>query len=154
MSNTSPTNAADAPGCSISAATSPSIVSDTARCGSPVTGSGAIRPTVTGPRRRVRRAVELGVTFIDTADSYGPDVSEKLIAEALHPYPDDLVIATKGGLERPGPGRVAPERPARAPVAACEGSLRRLRLEQIPLYQFHRPTRRCRSRTPSARWAS
>ena len=87
----------------------------------------------------LRRTVELGVNFIDTADSYGPDVSERLIAEALHPYPDDLVIATKGGLERPGPGQwTANGRPEHL-VAACEGSLQRLRLEQIPLYQFHRP---------------
>jgi pyridoxine 4-dehydrogenase len=87
----------------------------------------------------VRRAVELGVNFIDTADSYGPHVSEEIIAEALSPYPDDLVIATKGGLERTGPGRwPANGRPEHL-VEACEGSLRRLRLEQIPLYQLHRP---------------
>jgi pyridoxine 4-dehydrogenase len=87
----------------------------------------------------LRRAVELGVTFIDTAESYGPDVSEDLIAEALHPYPDNLVIATKGGLVRPGPGQWEPDgRPERL-REACEGSLRRLRLDQIPLYQFHRP---------------
>ena len=87
----------------------------------------------------LRRAVELGVNFIDTADSYGPDVSETLIAEALHPYPDDLVIATKGGLERTGPGQWPVNGRPEHLVAACEGSLRRLRLEQIPLYQFHRP---------------
>ena len=87
----------------------------------------------------LRRAVELGTNFIDTADSYGPEVSENLIAEALYPYPDDLVIATKGGLERPGPGRwPANGRPDHL-KEACEGSLRRLRLEQIPVYQFHRP---------------
>jgi pyridoxine 4-dehydrogenase len=87
----------------------------------------------------LRRAVELGVNLIDTADSYGPQVSETLIAEALYPYPDDLVIATKGGLERTGPGRwPANGRPEHL-KAACQGSLRRLRLEQIPLYQFHRP---------------
>ena len=87
----------------------------------------------------LRRAVELDVNFVDTADSYGPEVSETLIAEALYPYPDDLVIATKGGLERPGPGRwPANGRPEHL-KAACDGSLRRLRLEQIPLYQFHRP---------------
>jgi len=87
----------------------------------------------------LRRVVELGVNFIDTADSYGPSVSEELIAEALYPYPDDLVIATKGGLVRPGPNRwEADGRPSHL-RAACEGSLRRLRLEQIPLYQFHRP---------------
>lgn len=86
----------------------------------------------------LRRAVELGVNFIDTADSYGPHVSEELIAEALHPYPDDLVIATKGGLERPGPGRwTANGRPEHL-IEACEGSLRRLKLDYIPLYQFHR----------------
>ena len=89
----------------------------------------------------LRRAVELGVNFIDTADSYGPHVSEEIIAEALFPYPDDLVIATKGGLERTGPGRwPANGRPEHL-VEACEGSLRRLRLDQIPLYQFHRPDR-------------
>ena len=87
----------------------------------------------------LRRAVELGVDFIDTADSYGPGVSETLIAEALYPYPDDLVIATKGGLERPGPGPwPANGRPEHL-KKACEGSLRRLKLEQIPLYQLHRP---------------
>ena len=87
----------------------------------------------------LRRVVELGVNFIDTADSYGPSVSEELIAEALYPYPDDLVIATKGGLVRPGPDRwPANGRPEHL-REACEGSLRRLRLEQIPLYQFHRP---------------
>ncbi len=87
----------------------------------------------------LRRVVELGVNFIDTADSYGPSVSEELIASALFPYPDDLVLATKGGLVRPGPNRWEPDgRPSHL-RAACEGSLRRLRLEQIPLYQFHRP---------------
>jgi len=87
----------------------------------------------------LRRVVELGVNFIDTADSYGPSVSEELIASALYPYPDDLVLATKGGLVRPGPNRWEPDgRPSHL-RAACEGSLRRLRLEQIPLYQFHRP---------------
>jgi pyridoxine 4-dehydrogenase len=87
----------------------------------------------------LRRAVELGVNLIDTADSYGPHVSETLIAEALYPYPDDLVIATKGGLERTGPGRwPANGRPEHL-KEACDGSLRRLRLEQIPLYQLHRP---------------
>jgi pyridoxine 4-dehydrogenase len=90
-------------------------------------------------RAVLRRAVELGVNFIDTADSYGPDVSEELIAEALHPYPDDLVIATKGGLVRPGPGRWNPDGRQEHLRRACEGSLRRLRLDQIPLYQFHRP---------------
>jgi pyridoxine 4-dehydrogenase len=87
----------------------------------------------------LRRAIELGVNFIDTADSYGPEVSEMLIAEALSPYPEDLVIATKGGLERTGPNRwPANGRPEHL-REACEGSLRRLKLEQIPLYQLHRP---------------
>jgi aryl-alcohol dehydrogenase-like predicted oxidoreductase len=87
----------------------------------------------------LRRVVELGVNFIDTADSYGPHVSETLIAEALHPYPEDLVIATKGGLVRPGPGKWGPDgRPSHL-REACEGSLQRLRLDQIPLYQFHAP---------------
>jgi pyridoxine 4-dehydrogenase len=87
----------------------------------------------------LRRAVELDVNFIDTADAYGPDVSEILIAEALHPYPDDLVIATKGGLVRPGPGQWGPDGRPEHLREACEGSLRRLKLDQIPLYQFHRP---------------
>src|SRR5579864_3050440 len=87
----------------------------------------------------LRRVVELGVNFIDTADSYGPSVSEELIAEALYPYPDDLVIATKGGLVRPGPNRWQPNGRPKHLRDACEGSLRRLRLEQIPLYQLHRP---------------
>lgn len=111
-------------------------------------GFGAMRLTgdgVWGPPadrdeaiRVVRRAVELGVDFIDTADSYGPEVSEELIAEALHPYPEGLVVATKAGLTRPGPGRwTANGRPEHI-RAACEGSLRRLRVEQIPLYQLHR----------------
>jgi len=90
-------------------------------------------------RATLRRAVDLGVNFIDTADSYGPEVSERLIAEALHPYPDDLVIATKGGLVRPGPGRWDADGGPEHLRSACEGSLLRLRLEQIPLYQFHRP---------------
>ncbi len=87
----------------------------------------------------LRRAIELGVNFIDTADAYGPNVSEELIAEALHPYPDDLVIATKGGLERTSPGRWPVNGRPEHLIEACEGSLRRLKLEQIPLYQLHRP---------------
>jgi aryl-alcohol dehydrogenase-like predicted oxidoreductase len=86
----------------------------------------------------LRRAVELGVNFIDTANSYGPHVSEELIAEALHPYPEDLVIATKAGLERPGPNRWTPNGRPDDLIAECEGSLRRLRLEQIPVFQLHR----------------
>jgi pyridoxine 4-dehydrogenase len=112
-------------------------------------GFGAMRITgqgIWGPppdrekaKAALRQAVELGVNFIDTADSYGPSVSEELIAETLHPYPDDLVIATKGGLVRPGPGRWEPDGRPKHLREACEGSLRRLKLEQIPLYQFHRP---------------
>jgi pyridoxine 4-dehydrogenase len=90
-------------------------------------------------RAVLRRAVELDVNFIDTADSYGPEVSETLIAEALYPYPDDLVIASKGGLERPGPGRWTPNGRPEHLRQALEGSLRRLKLDRIPLYQFHRP---------------
>jgi pyridoxine 4-dehydrogenase len=87
----------------------------------------------------LRRAVELGTNFIDTADSYGPHVSENLIAEALYPYPEDLIIATKGGLERTGPDRWPHNGRPEHLKAACDGSLRRLRLERIPLYQLHRP---------------
>ena len=89
-------------------------------------------------RRVLQRAVELGVNLIDTADSYGPEVSERLISEALHPYPDDLVIATKGGLTRPG-GRWVPNGRPEHLRKACEGSLKRLKVERIDLYQFHRP---------------
>jgi aryl-alcohol dehydrogenase-like predicted oxidoreductase len=112
-------------------------------------GFGAMR--VTGPgvwgdppnrdaaKRLLRRAIELGVNFIDTADSYGPDVSETIIAEALHPYPAHLVIGTKGGLVRPSRPRwdrdARPEHLRRA----VEGSLKRLRLERIDLYQLHAP---------------
>src|SRR5918992_3564833 len=90
-------------------------------------------------RRLLRRVVELGVNLIDTADSYGPEVSENLIAEALHPYPAGLVIATKAGLRRTGPGEWPRDaRPERI-KECCEGSLRRLRLERIDLYQLHAP---------------
>jgi aryl-alcohol dehydrogenase-like predicted oxidoreductase len=111
-------------------------------------GFGAMRITgkgIWGPppdfdaaRAALRRAVELGVNFIDTADSYGPNVSETLIADALRPYPDDLVIATKGGLVRPGPDRWDADGRPEHLREACEGSLRRLELDCIPLYQFHR----------------
>jgi pyridoxine 4-dehydrogenase len=111
-------------------------------------GFGAMRITGSGiwgepPSRdqaiaTLRRVVELGVNFIDTADSYGPAVSEELIAEALYPYPDDLVIATKGGQLRPGPNRWEPDGRPEHLREVCEESLRRLRLEQIPLYQLHR----------------
>ena len=110
-------------------------------------GYGAMRitgPGIWGPppdRERakavLRRALELGVDFIDTADSYGPHVSEELIAEALHPYPDGLVIATKGGLTRPGPDRWTPNCRPEYLKECCEGSLRRLRLDRIDLYQLH-----------------
>jgi pyridoxine 4-dehydrogenase len=85
----------------------------------------------------LRRAVELGVNLIDTADAYGPETSELLIAEALHPYPEGLVIATKGGLTRPGPGQWVPNGRPEHLKQAVEGSLKRLRLEQIDLYQLH-----------------
>jgi pyridoxine 4-dehydrogenase len=87
----------------------------------------------------LRRAVELGVSFIDTADSYGPYVSEELIAEALAPYPSDLVIATKGGWERPGPGQWTHNASPAHLREAVEGSLKRLRLDRIDVYQLHTP---------------
>jgi pyridoxine 4-dehydrogenase len=88
--------------------------------------------------RVLRRAVELGINFIDTADSYGPGVSEEIIAEALYPYPAGLVIATKGGFDRPGPDKWVENGKPEHLRSACEGSLRRLRLERIDLYQLHR----------------
>jgi pyridoxine 4-dehydrogenase len=88
-------------------------------------------------RAVLRRAVELGVNLIDTADSYGPEVSERLIGEALHPYPDDLVIATKGGLTRPGPGQWNPDCRPEHLKQACEGSLKRLMVDRIDVYQLH-----------------
>ncbi len=91
-----------------------------------------------GAKNVLRAAVELGVNFFDTADSYGPDVSERLIGEALAPYADDVVIATKAGLVRPGPGDWHPNGKAEHIREACEGSLRRLQLDRIPLYQLHR----------------
>ena len=105
-----------------------------------ITGKGVWGPPADRAEaiRVLRRAVELGINFIDTADSYGPSVSEELIADALHPYPADLVIATKGGFERPGPDKwVENGRPEHL-IAACEGSLKRLRVERIDLYQLHR----------------
>jgi pyridoxine 4-dehydrogenase len=86
----------------------------------------------------LRRALELGVNFIDTADAYGPEVSERLIAEALHPYPEGLVIATKGGFTRPGPTQWVPDGRPEHLREACEGSLRRLKVDCIDLYQLHR----------------
>ncbi|HET8915460.1 MAG TPA: aldo/keto reductase [Propionibacteriaceae bacterium] len=108
-----------------------------------ITGDGIWGPPADREEAKavLRRAVELGINFIDTADSYGPHISEELIREALHPYPDDLVIATKGGLERTGPGQWPTNGRPEHLIEACEGSLRRLELEQIPLYQFHRPDR-------------
>ena len=88
--------------------------------------------------RVLRRAVELGINFIDTADSYGPGVSEEIIGEALYPYPAGLVIATKGGFDRPGPDKWVENGKPEHLRSACEGSLRRLRLERIDLYQLHR----------------
>ena len=105
-----------------------------------LTGQGIWGPPADRPEaiRVLRRAVELGVNFIDTADSYGPDVAEELIAEALHPYPEGLVIATKGGFERPGPGRWTENGRPEYLRSRLEGSLRRLRLERIDLWQLHR----------------
>ena len=90
-------------------------------------------------RRVLRRAVDLGVNFIDTADAYGPEVNERLIAETLHPYPRGLVIATKGGQTRPSAGQWVPDGRPEHLREACEGSLKRLKLERIDLYQFHWP---------------
>jgi aryl-alcohol dehydrogenase-like predicted oxidoreductase len=85
----------------------------------------------------LRRAIELGVNLIDTADAYGPETSELLIAQALHPYPNGVVIATKGGLTRPGPGQWVPNGRPEHLKQAVEASLKRLRLERIDLYQLH-----------------
>jgi pyridoxine 4-dehydrogenase len=115
-------------------------------------GFGAMRITgdgIWGPpadpeecKRVLRRAVELGVNVIDTADSYGPHVSEELIADALFPYPDDLIIATKAGFARPGPNRWEPDGRPQHIREAIEGSLRRLRRDRIDLYQVHTPDRK------------
>jgi pyridoxine 4-dehydrogenase len=106
-----------------------------------ITGPGIWGPPADAPVavRVVQRAVQLGVNFIDTADSYGPEVSEDIIARALHPYPADLVIATKGGLLRPGPDVWNRNGRPQHLREACEGSLRRLRRDRIDLYQFHSP---------------
>ena len=110
------------------------------RCASSAKGVWGSPPDREAAKNVLRHAVASGVNFIDTADSYGPNTSEELIAEALAPYPAGLIIATKGGLVRPGPGNWDVRRPAGASCARrCEGSLRRLRLERIDLYQFHRP---------------
>jgi len=104
-----------------------------------LTGPGIIGPPADRAEaiRVLRRAVDLGVNFIDTAASYGPHVSEELIAEALYPYPDGLVIATKGGLERPGPNQWIPNGRRDHLRRVLEGSLRRLRVERIDLWQLH-----------------
>jgi pyridoxine 4-dehydrogenase len=112
-------------------------------------GYGAMRLTGSGiwgpPKDRkgalavLRRALELGVNFIDTADSYGPAVSEELIAEALYPYPKDLVIATKGGWNRPGPDQWTHDASPEHLRQAIEGSLKRLRIDRIGVYQLHAP---------------
>jgi len=112
-------------------------------------GFGSMRltgPGIWGPPRDkqealrvLRRALELGINLIDTADSYGPDVAESLIAEALYPYPRGLVIATKGGLTRPGPNQWIPDGRPQHLREVLEGSLRRLRLDRIDIYHFHRP---------------
>src|SRR6516162_5098976 len=112
-------------------------------------GFGAMRLTGEGiwgpPKDRqaalavLRRAVELNVNFIDTADSYGPGISEELIAEALFPYPKGVVIATKGGWDRPGPDQWTHDASPAHLRKAVEGSLRRLKLERIDLYQLHTP---------------
>jgi pyridoxine 4-dehydrogenase len=132
--------------------TAPAALAGTVRIGGDLNvnrmGFGAMR--ITGPdiwgepqdpaqaRAVLHRALDLGVNFIDTADAYGPEVSERLIAEALYPYPRGLVIATKGGLMRPSPVQwVANARPAHL-REACEASLKRLKLERIDLYQLHR----------------
>ena len=112
-------------------------------------GYGAMRITgqgIWGPPKdkgdalsTLRRAIELGVNFIDTADSYGPNISEELIAEALHPYPEGLVIATKGGWERVGPGQWIHNASPKHLREAVDGSLRRLKLDRIDVYQLHVP---------------
>ena len=106
-----------------------------------ITGKGVWGSPADKPAALVtlRRAVELGVNLIDTADSYGPGTSEELIAEALYPYPADLVIATKGGWERPGPGQWTHNASPQHLTEALEGSLRRLRLDRIDIYQLHVP---------------
>ena len=129
------------------------ITDDTLTLGEDLTvrrlGFGAMRITgegIWGPpedpdeaKRVLRRVLELGINLIDTADSYGPEVSEQLIAEALHPYPDELVIATKAGLRRTGPNEWPRDaRPERI-KECCEGSLKRLRIERIDVYQLHSP---------------
>jgi pyridoxine 4-dehydrogenase len=141
-----------APWAAVGAATAqPAAAAGTFTIGGDLTvnrmGFGAMRLTGDGiwgepndpaqARRVLQRALELGVNFIDTADAYGPNVDEELIAQALYPYPRGLVIATKGGHTRPGPGQWVPDGRPEHLRAACEGSLKRLKLERIDLYQFH-----------------
>jgi aryl-alcohol dehydrogenase-like predicted oxidoreductase len=135
------------------AQTTPAAAAGTLTIGGDLTvarlGFGAMRltgPGIWGPPANhdeciavLKRVVELGVTLIDTANSYGPDVSENLIAEALFPYPDDLVIATKGGYRRTGPNQWTPQGDPKHLREACEGSLKRLKLDRIDIYQFHVP---------------
>jgi len=114
-------------------------------------GFGAMRATTDGPdiwgpprdraaaKKLLHRALDLGINFFDTADSYGPEVSEAFIAETLHPYPKDLVIATKGGLLRPSAPRWDPDGRPEHLRRALDGSLKRLKLECIDLYQLHAP---------------
>src|SRR6201982_3153567 len=119
-------------------------------------GFGAMRLTGAGvwgwppdrenAKKVLRRAVELGVNLIDTADAYGPETSELLIAEALHPYPKDLVIATKGGLTRPGPGDWVPNCRPEYLSQCVDKSLKRLRLERIDVYQLHTVDRKSTDR--------
>jgi aryl-alcohol dehydrogenase-like predicted oxidoreductase len=96
-------------------------------------------PDWEGGERLLQRAVELGVNFIDTAEAYGAGFNEKLIADALYPYPEDLVIATKGGINKPAPDKILADASPEFLRSGVEGSLRRLKLEQIDLYQLHRP---------------
>jgi aryl-alcohol dehydrogenase-like predicted oxidoreductase len=131
----------------------PAAASGTVSLGGELTvhrlGFGAMRLTgdgIWGPPKDpaaalavLRRAVELGVNFIDTADSYGPNVNEELIAKALAPYPKDLVIATKGGWNRPGPNQWTHDASPKHLRKAIEGSLKRLRLDRIDVYQLHVP---------------
>ena len=106
-----------------------------------ITGAGVWGPPAdkAAALATLRRAIELGVNLIDTADSYGPGTSEELIAEALYPYPAGLVIATKGGWERPGPGQWTHNASPKHLIEALEGSLKRLRLDRIDVYQLHAP---------------
>jgi aryl-alcohol dehydrogenase-like predicted oxidoreductase len=106
-----------------------------------ITGKGIWGPPADIPTavKVVQRTLQLGINFIDTADSYGPEISETIIAQALYPYPADLVIATKGGLVRPGPDQWTPNGDPKHLREVCEGSLRRLRRDRIDLYQLHMP---------------